>query len=539
MRIKTLLFIAFSISYVFANGQNKIEKQITNDIYNDYQLSVSGNKMIWYQDSLEYTNLMYWDGSKKIKLVDKQDLKADKSPAKISGNYITWAQKVNGNYEIMLYDGQTIKQITSNDYDDIRPDLYENRIVWQSYNAVTNKSNVLYYNGTTSIQINSDTLQAYYPCISKNKIAFTAGSTNGYGIFLYENGSAKLISNYSNDFSTGTKGEPMVSDNIVAWGGQTNEQKWTIFYHDNTTHQVDAAYSSVDVRDVYLNNILFEGENADKSYNAFLYDGAITQITTDGESGPNSMYGDSIYYETSGNIFLYTKAGGSKAITQSGNDYHSCYKGGVLAWTRDINDKDDIFILVDAQDITAPILSAASVDGITATNAVAHITANEAGTAYYAVQLASITAPTAAAIKDGTGFLAAGNAPVTATVEKSINIAGLSFSSSYSFYTIVVDGASNTSEIKKVEFTTITSSISSTAGEEILTIWPNPAHGIVQINVKVSAQYKIFNMLGIVVKSGYLDEHQSTLDISNLAKGNYFIRTIQKGTTITKKLMIE
>jgi len=106
-------------------------------------------------------------------------------------------------------------------------------------------------------------------------------------------------------------------------------------------------------------------------------------------------------------------------------------------------------------DITAPVLSAVTIDGITATGADAHLTANESGTAYIAVLAASATAPVATEIKAGAGFAITGNKAATASVDVEFGLTGLISETDYKVYMVVEDASGNISEVSSASFTTL------------------------------------------------------------------------------------
>ncbi len=82
------------------------------------------------------------------------------------------------------------------------------------------------------------------------------------------------------------------------------------------------------------------------------------------------------------------------------------------------------------------------------------------------------------------------------------------------------------------------------AVEEIIvsniSISPNPTNGLLYINSKNQAEidYVIYNSYGKMIKSGK-SMNNTSINLNTLAKGIYFINIIQKGNSITEKIIIE
>lgn len=108
-------------------------------------------------------------------------------------------------------------------------------------------------------------------------------------------------------------------------------------------------------------------------------------------------------------------------------------------------------------DNTAPVLSATSASGITATGATLNFTSGEAGTYYYLVYAAATSAPADASVvkAQGTGaeVIAKGTAVATATAN-TVSVTGLTASTAYKAYVIVEDAATNASAVSTIEITT-------------------------------------------------------------------------------------
>jgi trimeric autotransporter adhesin len=131
----------------------------------------------------------------------------------------------------------------------------------------------------------------------------------------------------------------------------------------------------------------------------------------------------------------------------------------------------------------APVLSNVTVGSIGATTAVLSGTSSSAGTAYYVVQLSSLSAPTVAQViagqqSSGATAVASGNAAVTAATARTFSITGLEAATSYTAYLVANDNQATplSSVAVAATFTTTSSSVSAptigtaTAGDAQATV---------------------------------------------------------------------
>jgi photosystem II stability/assembly factor-like uncharacterized protein len=72
---------------------------------------------------------------------------------------------------------------------------------------------------------------------------------------------------------------------------------------------------------------------------------------------------------------------------------------------------------------------------------------------------------------------------------------------------------------------TSTASLKTLENEVIsISIFPNPASSIINVEANISSSYQIVNLLGHVVQEGTLNQGQNKLNIENIAKGNYLLK---------------
>ncbi len=110
----------------------------------------------------------------------------------INNNYLVWQGKVNGHWEIFLYDtdAQSYRQVTNNDYNDISPQTDGTYVVWVGYNGIGGE--IFLYNISTQAitQITSDSSVDNPPKIADGRVVWAShavtDSVEPGEIFLYD-----------------------------------------------------------------------------------------------------------------------------------------------------------------------------------------------------------------------------------------------------------------------------------------------------------------------------------------------------------------
>jgi hypothetical protein len=70
-------------------------------------------------------------------------------------------------------------------------------------------------------------------------------------------------------------------------------------------------------------------------------------------------------------------------------------------------------------------------------------------------------------------------------------------------------------------------------------IFPNPASDYITIQTVPGANYTLTNIQGQVVKEGKLSDTTSSIDVTDIQSGSYFIRLSNNGKVRTEKVMVE
>ena len=80
------------------------------------------------------------------------------------------------------------------------------------------------------------------------------------------------------------------------------------------------------------------------------------------------------------------------------------------------------------------------------------------------------------------------------------------------------------------------------AENEMLSVYPNPAKGVIKVDVAdelANGKLQIIDVLGKTVYNCMLNQQKSTIDISKLHSGNYFVQVSNNKKTSVKQLIIK
>ncbi len=77
--------------------------------------------------------------------------------------------------------------------------------------------------------------------------------------------------------------------------------------------------------------------------------------------------------------------------------------------------------------------------------------------------------------------------------------------------------------------------------EYVVSVYPNPTNGLLNINVENSNHfnYQIFNMIGQNVMNGDIDGSEAKVDVSNLEKGVYFISVFDGNQKFVERIVVK
>ena len=224
----------------YYNGESVI--QLTDNDYNDgyhppaaysvrQPISICGSRLAWkgkYNNDEDWEIFLY-DGEHIQQITDNG---YDDNWPQVSESLIAWECFDGNDNEIYIYDQHTVRQLTNNDFYDNAPQVSGSRIVWHAY-IDTYPEIFLYAHDANSIkQLTNNNYRDYYPVIGGEAIAWTGYDGNDYEIFYYDGGTIKQITD--NDYNDGH----MEFDNTVDISESGSEVVWVANIFDNMDPEI-------------------------------------------------------------------------------------------------------------------------------------------------------------------------------------------------------------------------------------------------------------------------------------------------------------
>ncbi|MDX9859224.1 MAG: hypothetical protein RBT76_15680, partial [candidate division Zixibacteria bacterium] len=203
------------------NGKKTIPLT-NNDVFDGY-VAVGGKYVVWVDSldlSADISEIFLWDGAYLLPGVPKAinisntGATAMCATPHTDGKNVVWSQDNGNGFEIMLWDGKTVTQLTNNDYDDTDPKVRNGRVVWSGY-ADGPDGEIFYWDGDSVIRL-TDNNQADYDQVIDDDLVAWKGGTAGRGtdVYLYD---GVAITNLSIGIAIGNVGSLSISKACIAW----------------------------------------------------------------------------------------------------------------------------------------------------------------------------------------------------------------------------------------------------------------------------------------------------------------------------------
>ena len=309
----TLLLSALTVLALvpFAYSEYTVS-QLTENSYDDrLPLINADGDVVWSGNGGSGTDfeVFLYDGSSITQLTDNS---YDDTAYGINDNgYVVWYGWDGTDFEIFLYNGSSTDQVTDNSYDDIGygmdviPHAINSNgyIVWQGCDGGSSGSceggdwEIFLYDGSAITQLTDNSYDDDYPQINENGHVAWQGCAgggdcpatyigDGWEIFLYDGSTTvRLTDNASYD------GHPQISANgDVVWQGWDGADNEIFLYNGSTTEPLtDNSSNDIDPQINAAGHVVWVGDRE-----IFLYDGsATTQLTDNTYEDNNPQIGDS------------------------------------------------------------------------------------------------------------------------------------------------------------------------------------------------------------------------------------------------------
>lgn len=314
--------------------------QITDNGYEDTMPRIWGNNVAWagrYEDS--DFEILFWDGNstKPISSHGGNDL-----DPRIWGNKVVWRYHDGIDHELYFWDGSTTTRITNDSYDDIGHQIWGNNVVWVHDDG--NDNEIYLWDGNSTTHVTNNSYDDRGPQISGNNVVWQGSDGSDYEIFFWDGMTTTQITNNTYDDK-----EPQISGNNVVWYGKPGGIDGAIFFWDGMettqiTYGTDDKYPQISG-----NNVTWQGSDGN-DFEIYFWDGsAITKVTNnnDWDIRPR-ISGNNVVWVGEPNEYYKVFFWDGSTITQisdncSSNVYHQISGNNVVWRGASIYDEYEIF----------------------------------------------------------------------------------------------------------------------------------------------------------------------------------------------------
>jgi hypothetical protein len=268
----SILLIVTNRTFAIAEGWTL--KQVSNSsLIIPGGLDISGSNIVWTEYDENYiSQVMLWDGN-SLRQISSGTNNCVRQ--QISGNNVVWTEYINDIYHIMFWNGGSPVQISSDVNSCDYPQISGNNVVWTEY--INGKSQVIFWNGATRVQISSDVNSCDYPQISGNNVVW-AEDINKRQIMFWNGGTPLQISGGTNYCYN-----PQISGNNVVWGETINDTIQIMFWNGGTPIQISIQISSdvnsLDYPQISGNNVVWTEYNNGTSQIMFWDGTTVSRLT--------------------------------------------------------------------------------------------------------------------------------------------------------------------------------------------------------------------------------------------------------------------
>ncbi|REK09445.1 MAG: hypothetical protein DWQ37_18585 [Planctomycetota bacterium] len=130
---------------------------VTNDNVFDFDPQVEGNTVVWWSLNLGVSQVKMWRDGVTTQLSAGT---RNRNPQISNGN-VVWYGFDGNDEEIFLWNGYKTIQITDNDYDDMRPQISGNHIVWVGGSSTNGSVDEIYHTYITNSAASFDNITSY------------------------------------------------------------------------------------------------------------------------------------------------------------------------------------------------------------------------------------------------------------------------------------------------------------------------------------------------------------------------------------------
>lgn len=338
-----LLFIVGIVSTVITHEAAASEYVITQIREADTRLypgDVSNGQIAWMEqmsDDFNDYEILFYDGASVRQLTDNTYY--DSSPV-VSDGEVFWFGRPESSSEVFHYDGATVTQLTNTGTYTTGLNAHGGQAVWASKTPDTDTSEIFYFDGNHVIRLTDNDYGDYSPHIHNGEIVWHA-NVNGNTDVFYFNGTRiiQLTEGAREAYS------PRIYEGQVVWSASRPDDSWTrdVYLYNGSqviqlTHD-DANQMSVNIaKDI----IAWKVQVGKGDYELYVYeDGVVTQMPglTWNDGFPSISDGQVAWFDRAFpgepyDIFVYRDGAVTQLTDDTESDLYESIDGEYVAWVK-------------------------------------------------------------------------------------------------------------------------------------------------------------------------------------------------------------
>jgi len=170
---------------------------------------------------IDEDDIVFWNGTTEQALAPEPGSNSLRAQLQMSGSRAVWVDTPSGedDFEIYFFNGATVTQLTTNDFDDVEPQIHGPHVVWTGYPEGTpdgGPGEIFHYDGDGIENITNDALDDLSPQVSEGSDGPTIAWVKEDGdrdVWMFDGCESTRV-NASNSVDDDT---PALDGNRVAW----------------------------------------------------------------------------------------------------------------------------------------------------------------------------------------------------------------------------------------------------------------------------------------------------------------------------------
>ncbi len=254
----------------------------------------------------------------------------------------------SGNNEIMLWDGEEIRQLTADNRNDLGPGFWGDTIAWQKARGWPFGWEIMVWVDGQQMQMTTNFFYDMGPRVHGRKVTWYGWSGSNFEIFLYDHEAGEISQITNNDQDDKS---PQIWDGVIVWEGIERASSDIFMWRDGEISRIsDNPEDDLNVR-LWNGQAVWQGFDGD-FFQIFHFDGEQTrQLTNTRYDNINPDIRDGVItwmgYVDNMDAEIFVWNGGPDPIRLTDNDYEDLNPrtaAGRIVWRSDVDGVSHVYV---------------------------------------------------------------------------------------------------------------------------------------------------------------------------------------------------